>query len=97
MNAAVADQSKKCVASGLDVNLDPTKIDKNASLLEGEIDIDSTAVVELISLIEEKLNISFTEGELVPDSSSTMAALAGLVPKKLEGSCPSGAPQPMGS
>lgn len=86
MSAAAVEKLKELVAGELDVNLDPAEIDENASLLEGEIDIDSICIVELISIIEEKFNIVFTNDELVPESFSTMAVPADLVPNKLQAS-----------
>lgn len=83
MNNPIIDKLKEIIATELDVNLVPADIDENASLLEGEIDIDSIAIVELISIIEEKFGIVFTDEELMPESFSTLSVLAKLIEGKL--------------
>ncbi len=83
MNNPIIDKLKEIIATELCVNLVPAEIDENASLLEGEIDIDSIAIVELISIIEEKFGIVFTDEELMPESFSTLSVLAKLIEGKL--------------
>jgi acyl carrier protein len=83
MNQSTVNRLKTIISEELDVNLKPDDIDADASLLEGGIEIDSIAIVELIAIVEEKFSILFDDDDLVPESFSTVNNLANVVNAKL--------------
>lgn len=58
-----------------------TMVGNEASLIENEI-IDSTAVLELVSFIEETFEISIADGEIVPANLDSVDAIAAFVTRK---------------
>lgn len=83
MSETLVNQLKKIIAEELDVNLKAEEIDESASLFEDGLGLDSIAVVELISLIEEKFNFMFSDSELSPEFFSNLNVLANLIGSKL--------------
>ena len=53
------EQLKDLVAGNLDVNIKREEIDPDAPLLEAGLNLDSLAIVELITLTEERFGIEF--------------------------------------
>lgn len=74
---------KKLIAEELDVNLKEDELDENLPFFEGGLGIDSIAIVELISLVEDNFNIQFTDSDLVPDSFSSLKKLAEVIAAKI--------------
>jgi acyl carrier protein len=83
MCEALVNQLKIIMAEELDVNLKVEDIDENASLFEDGMGLDSIAIVEFISLIEEKFNFMFSDSELSPEFFSNLNVLANLIGSKL--------------
>jgi acyl carrier protein len=83
MSETLVNQLKKIIAEELDVNLKAEEIDESASLFEDGLGLDSIAVVEFISLIEEKFNFMFSDSELSPEFFSNLNVLANLIGSKL--------------
>ncbi len=79
----VVDQLKTIIAEDLDVNLKAAEIDEDASLFEGGLGLDSIAIVELISLIEKKFSLQFTDSELNPECFSNLKVLTSAIDGKL--------------
>lgn len=75
---------KKLIVEELDVNLNENELDENLPFFEGGLGIDSIAIVELISLVEENFKIQFTDADLVPDSFSSLRKLAEVITGKLD-------------
>jgi len=58
------------------------KLQENDSLLEKGI-IDSTGVLELVSFIEEKYNITVEDEELIPENLDSINRIAEFIKRKL--------------
>jgi acyl carrier protein len=79
---AIINELKKIIAEELDVNLTAEEIDENVSLFEEGLGFDSIAIVELISSIEERFKIEFTDSELNPEHFSNLTVLADFIRSK---------------
>lgn len=84
MSETVINKLKKIIAEELDVNLIAEEIDENASLFEDGLGFDSIAIVELISFIEERFEIEFSDSELNPEHFSSLKILADFIISKKE-------------
>ena len=82
MYGALVNQLKTIMAEELDVNLKVEEIDENASLFEGGLGLDSIAIVELISLVEQHFDFQFSDTELNPESFSNLNVLADFISVK---------------
>lgn len=69
-------QLKHILAEQLDANLKPEEITLDVSLLEDGLGLDSIALVELISLIEENFNVQFGEDDLNLEAFANVQTLA---------------------
>jgi acyl carrier protein len=83
MSESLVNQLKAIIAEELDVNLKAEEIDENASLFEDGLGLDSIAIVELISLIEEKFGFLFSDSELSPEFFNNLEVLSNLIDSKL--------------
>ncbi|MBD2777369.1 acyl carrier protein [Iningainema tapete] len=79
----IVTQLKTIIAEELDVNLKVGEIDENASLFEEGLGLDSIAIVELISLVEQHFNFQFSDSELTPNYFSTINNLANFISHKI--------------
>jgi acyl carrier protein len=82
MSGALVNQLKTIMAEELDINLKVEEIDENASLFEGGLGLDSIAIVELISLVEQHFNFQFSDTELTSESFSNLNILADFISAK---------------
>jgi acyl carrier protein len=73
------DQLKALVAGKLDVNLRYDEISPDAPLLDDGLGLDSLAIVDLITLIEDKFGFQFGEDDLNMDAFSNLRSLAKVV------------------
>ena len=83
MSGAIVNQLKTIMAEELDVNLKVDEIDENVSLLEDGLGLDSIAIVELITLVEQHFDFQFSDSDLTPDSFSSLNVLADFISAKL--------------
>lgn len=83
MSETLVNQLKTIMAGELDVNLKVEDIDENASLFEDGLGLDSIAIVELISLVEQHFGFQFSDAELTPESFSNLSVLADFISGKL--------------
>ena len=83
MSESLVNQLKTIMAGELDVNLKVEDIDENASLFEDGLGLDSIAIVELISLVEQHFDFQFSDNELTPESFSNLNVLADFISGKL--------------
>lgn len=67
-------------------------VENFASLIENEI-IDSTAVLELVSFIEESFSISVADQDIVPANLDSVDAIARFIDQKAAGAATRGAPE----
>lgn len=70
------DRLKHLIANELDVNIQLAEIGPDVPLLEDGLGLDSIAVVELITLIEEKFAVQFSEDDLNMDAFATIRTLS---------------------
>ncbi|MGH8547088.1 MAG: acyl carrier protein [Methylococcales bacterium] len=64
MGEDVIDRLKHIIAEQLDVNIGLQDIDADAPILEGGLGLDSIAIVEFITAIEESFGIQFADDDL---------------------------------
>ena len=95
MTSALIDALRHMLLHEMDVELPVREIDQDTPLFEGGLDLDSFTVMELITLIEERLDLVFAEEDLEPENFATLASLEALLAAKLaaQGSrrCPAAA------
>lgn len=70
------DQLKHLIAEELDVRIELAEIELDASLLEDGLGLDSIAIVELITLIEEKFEVEFDEDDLDMEAFANVRTLS---------------------
>lgn len=73
------EQLKDLIADKLDINVSRDKIDADTPLLEDGLKLDSLAIVELITLSEEKFGIQFGEADLNMDAFANIRSLANVI------------------
>jgi len=78
------DRLKHIIANQLDVNLQLAEIDADTSLFEGGLGLDSIAIMEFITLIEENFNFQFAEEELNMKPFQNLRTLAHFVSARTE-------------
>lgn len=79
MEENTIEQLKALVAGKLDVNLKHEEIRADAPLLDEGLGLDSLAIVELITLIEEKFGFEFGEDDLNMEAFANLRSLAKVV------------------
>lgn len=89
MIESIIQDLKQIMVEELDVNLKKEEIDENTALLDGDLGVDSIAIVELISSAEDKFNIEFSDSDLVPENFATLTILANLIEQKITVKSPS--------
>jgi acyl carrier protein len=82
MGDAIVERLRGMIANELDVHLDLDGIDAAAPLFEGGLELDSFAIVELISLVESRFGFEFSPDDLGPRHFESLNALARLVASK---------------
>ena len=70
---------KHLVSEKLDMNIRIEDIDPGAPLLGDGLNLDSLALVELISLVEESFGIEFGERDLNMESFASLRNLAAVI------------------
>ncbi len=73
------EELKDLIADNLDVNIHRDSINPDEPLLEEGLKLDSLAIVELITLSEEKFGIQFGENDLTMDAFANLRSLAGVI------------------
>lgn len=84
MNTEIADRLKHIIADQLDANIALHEITDDAPLFEGGLGLDSVAIMEFITLIEESFGFQFEEEELNLKPFKNIAALTDFVAAKLQ-------------
>ena len=79
------EQLKEIVAGKLDVNIRYEDIHPDAPLLDEGLGLDSLAIVELITLIEEKYRFQFGEDDLNMEAFANLRNLASVVDARRAG------------
>ena len=73
------EQLKDLVAGKLDMNIKREDIDPDAPLLEEGLNLDSLALIELVTLSEEQFGIAFGEDDLNMEVFGSLRALAEVI------------------
>jgi len=79
----VVEQLRKIVAEKLDVNLTYEEVDPEVTLFEEGLGMDSIAVMEFITQIENHFGFKFAEEELDMELFQNVNMVADMVGKKL--------------
>jgi acyl carrier protein len=79
---SIIDNLKTIIVDDLDANISREEINQDTLLFEGGLGLDSVSLVELISLVEKKFSIKFSDSELNPESFSTLTVLSDVVANK---------------
>jgi acyl carrier protein len=79
---SIINKLKHIIAEDLEVNLTVKDIDEKADLLKNGLGIDSLAIVELISLIEQYFIMEFSEEDIKPENFKNLQILATLIESK---------------
>lgn len=74
---------KEIVVELLELDIDPEEIDSDELLIEGGINIDSLALIQIIDNIEEIFNIECDEEEIGGEIFTSIKTLALFVENKL--------------
>lgn len=75
----IVDGLRSLVANELGLNLEIEDVDADAPLLEGGLNLDSLAIVELITLIEKTFGFEFGEQDLNMEAFASLRTLAGVI------------------
>ncbi|MGV6808419.1 MAG: acyl carrier protein [bacterium] len=79
----ITEKLKHIIANELDVNADINTIRDDVTLLEGGIGLDSVAIMEFISIIEEQFDFQFSDDELNMEPFQNLNTLSEFVASKL--------------
>ncbi len=74
---------KHIIANDLDIKIDKDSIRDDISLLEGGIGLDSIAVMEFISLLEQSFGFQFSDDELSMEPFENLTTLTEFVENKI--------------
>lgn len=74
---------KQIIVEELDVNLKLEEIDETVSLFEDGIGLDSVAIMDFVTLIEERFGFQFSDSELNIDSFRNLQILANFISTKV--------------
>lgn len=78
----VVDQIKELIASELDANLTVAEIGEGDSLFEDGLGLDSVAIVEFITILEDRFNVQFSDTDLTSEMFRNISTIADFVIQK---------------
>lgn len=78
----IIEQLKHLLVSQINPKLTLEQIDKNSSILEDDLNLDSIMVVEFIVLLEKNFGFTFSENELNMDAFASLETLAAFISEK---------------
>jgi acyl carrier protein len=84
MHDNITEQLRHMIAEKLNLNLTIDQVDPDAQLLEGGLKLDSLALVELITLVEDHFGIQFGESDFNIEVFGNLRSLAALVRSRCE-------------
>lgn len=82
MNKEITERLKSIIVNDLDVNADMDSIQNDVTLLEGGIGLDSVAIMEFISIIEEKFDFQLSDDELSMEPFQSLDILSTFIAEK---------------
>lgn len=77
----MTDELKECVVQNFMFGASPEELNDDASLMETGV-LDSTSVLELVLLLEEKYHICIDAGELVPGNLDSIDRMRSFLARK---------------
>jgi len=78
----VIDQIKTLIANELDANLTVAEIGEQDSLFEDGLGLDSVAIVEFITILEDRFGVQFSESDLTSEMFRNISTIADFVMQK---------------
>ena len=83
-NSDLETKIMKYISENFLYRTDYNNVDKGASLIGSGV-FDSTGILEIITYLEEKLNIKVEDEEVIPDNFDSINAITTFTRKKLDG------------
>ena len=83
MKIEILEQVTHIIATQLDVKIKKEVIRPDSILMEDGLGLDSIAIIELVTLIEEHFSIKFREQDLSLETFRTVSSLAAFVEQRL--------------
>jgi acyl carrier protein len=83
MTSEIVDNLKQLVMERLDIKLGITDIDESTPLFAGGMELDSIAIVELITQIEKRSGFDFADVDLRPENFVNLRTISDLVCRRL--------------
>jgi acyl carrier protein len=74
---------KSILVDVLELDIDPAEIGDEELLFDGQLGMDSTAVIEVLTGIEDAFEIQFEDEEIGPDLFRSVSSLARAVDRHL--------------
>jgi acyl carrier protein len=84
MQDNITEQLRHMIAEKLNLNLTIDQVNPDAQLLEGGLKLDSLALVELITLVEDHFGIQFGESDFNIEVFGNLRSLAALIRSRCE-------------
>jgi len=78
----IVDQIKALIADELDANLTVAEIGEESSLFEDGLGLDSVAIVEFITILEDRFNVQFSDADLTSEMFRNISTIADFVIQK---------------
>ena len=78
----IVTELKQLIVDELYLNLTPAEIEPDAPFFEDGLGIDSIAIVELISLAEDRFDVRFADEDLIASSFASIRSFARLIAGK---------------
>ena len=75
----VVDQIKELIASELDANLTVAEIGEGDSLFEDGLGLDSVAIVEFITILEDRFKVQFSDLDLTKELFRNISTIAEFI------------------
>jgi len=84
MSDKITERLKQIIVNDLDVNIKMDAIREDITLFEGGIGLDSIAIMEFVSMIEQVFGIEFSDEELGTEPFQSLNVLTEFIVKKSE-------------
>lgn len=78
----VVNQIKELIADELDANLTAEEIKESDSLFEDGLGLDSVAIVEFITILEDRFQVQFSDMDLTSEMFKNISTIADFVIQK---------------
>jgi len=79
MSDNITERLKQIIVNDLDVNVEMNSIREDITLFEGGIGLDSIAIMEFVSLIEQVFGIEFSDEELGTEPFQSLTVLTEFI------------------